>query len=154
MQFQVISGNDLGQVFSGDVSAATIGRGSGNLVALSDSKVSRQHARIEVVAGSAVVEDLGSTNGTYVNEQRLASRGRRNLQPGDQVRVGDTTLRFEGLVGCCGSSRRLLGRRGCQPGPIPAALARPGHRGAGAGSAGRRLGLAVDARHGWGGLRS
>jgi hypothetical protein len=98
MQFQVVSGSDLGQVFSADVSAATIGRGSGNLVALSDPKVSRQHARIEVVGGQGVVEDLGSTNGTYVNEQRLAARGRRALKPGDQVRVGDTTLRFDGLV--------------------------------------------------------
>jgi predicted component of type VI protein secretion system len=55
-----------------------------------DSQVSRRHARFSAQGGSAVVEDLGSTNGTYVNDQPISSP--RSLNPGDKVRVGLTVL--------------------------------------------------------------
>jgi predicted component of type VI protein secretion system len=55
-----------------------------------DSQVSRRHARFSARGGSVVVEDLGSTNGTYVNEQPINSP--RTLNPGDKVRVGLTVL--------------------------------------------------------------
>ena len=53
-----------------------------------DTQVSRRHARVTVQNGSAVVEDLGSTNGTYVNEQPIHSP--RTLTPGDRIRIGLT----------------------------------------------------------------
>ena len=81
VQFQVVSGSDLGQVFSADVSAATIGRGSGNLVALSDSKVSRQHARFEVVAGSRCGGGPGQHQRHLRQRQRLASRAPHLCSP-------------------------------------------------------------------------
>jgi hypothetical protein len=55
-----------------------------------DRQVSRRHARFAVQGGSAVVEDLGSTNGTYVNEQPISTP--RTLRAGDKVRMGLTVL--------------------------------------------------------------
>lgn len=55
-----------------------------------DTQVSRRHARIAVQGGAVVVEDLGSTNGTYVNDQPINSP--RTLNPGDKVRIGLTVL--------------------------------------------------------------
>src|SRR5215212_5422762 len=55
-----------------------------------DTQVSRRHARISVQGGQVVVEDLGSTNGTYVNDQPISSP--RALNPGDRVRIGLTVL--------------------------------------------------------------
>src|SRR5256714_13443966 len=55
-----------------------------------DSQVSRRHARFTAQSGQAVVEDLGSTNGTYVNDQPIHSP--RPLNPGDKVRVGLTVI--------------------------------------------------------------
>src|SRR3954453_8523563 len=55
-----------------------------------DTQVSRRHARIAVQGGQVVVEDLGSTNGTYVNDQPISSP--RTLSPGDKGRIGLTVL--------------------------------------------------------------
>jgi pSer/pThr/pTyr-binding forkhead associated (FHA) protein len=55
-----------------------------------DTQVSRRHARISLQGGQVVVEDLGSTNGTYVNDQPINSP--RAIQPGDKVRIGLTVL--------------------------------------------------------------
>src|SRR3954465_4937331 len=55
-----------------------------------DTQVSRRHARISQQGGQVVVEDLGSTNGTYVNDQPISAP--RTLNPGDKVRIGLTVL--------------------------------------------------------------
>ena len=55
-----------------------------------DGQVSRRHARFAAQGGNVVVEDLGSTNGTYVNEQPISTP--RTLRPGDRVRMGLTVL--------------------------------------------------------------
>src|SRR2546423_3228055 len=55
-----------------------------------DSQVSRRHARFTAQGGTVSVEDLGSTNGTYVNDQPISSP--RSLNPGDKVRIGLTVL--------------------------------------------------------------
>ena len=61
----------------------------------SDAKVSRRHARIVRSNGSYFVEDLGSTNGTYVNRgRRLLPGNPQLLNDGDEVIVGKTFLRF------------------------------------------------------------
>ena len=57
-----------------------------------DTQVSRRHARISAQNGQAVVEDLGSTNGTYVNDQPIHSP--RTLNAGDRIRVGLTVLQL------------------------------------------------------------
>jgi pSer/pThr/pTyr-binding forkhead associated (FHA) protein len=58
-----------------------------------DEFASARHARIEPRRDGVYVEDVGSTNGTFVNGIRLARE--RRLQPGDVVRVGETDLRYE-----------------------------------------------------------
>jgi hypothetical protein len=55
-----------------------------------DTQASRRHARVTAQGGQAVVEDLGSTNGTYVNDQPIHAP--RILNPGDRVRVGLTVI--------------------------------------------------------------
>ena len=62
---------------------------------LDDSEVSRRHAEIRTSGGSLGIEDLGSTNGTFVNEKRIT--GLTVLSNGDTVRVGGTvwTVRAE-----------------------------------------------------------
>jgi pSer/pThr/pTyr-binding forkhead associated (FHA) protein len=61
----------------------------------SDAKVSRRHARILRKEGKYFIEDLGSTNGTYVNRgRRLLPGNSQPLNNGDEVIVGKTFLRF------------------------------------------------------------
>jgi pSer/pThr/pTyr-binding forkhead associated (FHA) protein len=67
-----------------------IGRGAECELRLDDTFVSQEHARIFAKDGSWYVEDLGSTNGTFVNEQRLAAPAM--LTTGDRVRVGTTVM--------------------------------------------------------------
>jgi hypothetical protein len=67
-----------------------VGRAPECELLLDDTYVSQQHARIFGKNGSWYVEDLGSTNGTFVNEQKLAAPAM--VQPGDRIRVGTTVL--------------------------------------------------------------
>ncbi len=75
-------------------SALLFGRGSDNDVNLArDEYASSRHARVEPRRDGVWVEDVGSTNGTYLNGIRL-TRAKR-LAPGDVVRIGETELRYE-----------------------------------------------------------
>jgi hypothetical protein len=77
-----------------DSTGISIGRGGPNDVRLDgDDYASANHARVEPRRDGVWIEDVGSTNGTFVNGVRL-SRARK-LAAGDLVRVGDTDLRFE-----------------------------------------------------------
>ncbi len=69
-----------------------IGRGMGCAIVLSDAKVSREHARIDLNTDGATIRDLGSLNGTFVNGRPLAEP--RRLQPGDVITIGHARLRF------------------------------------------------------------
>jgi pSer/pThr/pTyr-binding forkhead associated (FHA) protein len=69
---------------------AVIGRDDSCELRLDDTFVSQQHARIFARDTDWYVEDLGSTNGTFVNEQRLVAPAM--LTPGDKIRVGTTVL--------------------------------------------------------------
>jgi len=83
-----------GERFEIDTKALTLGRGAPNDIRLDDDEfASAHHARIEPRRDGVWVEDIGSTNGTYVNGTRL-SRAQK-LAPGDVVRVGETDLRYE-----------------------------------------------------------
>ena len=62
-------------------------------IALPDATISSRHATLHVdgVAGTVAVEDTGSTNGTYVNEEHIGLNGRRDLRDGDKLRFGGYT---------------------------------------------------------------
>jgi FHA domain len=83
-----------GTDFELDTAQMMIGRGRQNDIALAqDEYVSARHARFEPRQDGVWVQDLGSTNGTFLNGARL-ERPRR-LTHGDIVRVGETDLRYE-----------------------------------------------------------
>jgi hypothetical protein len=85
---------DEGEIFALDTRALTVGRGNNNDVPLpEDEFASGRHARFEPRRDGIYVEDIGSTNGTFVNGIRLTRE--RKLTPGDVVRIGETDLRFE-----------------------------------------------------------
>ncbi|OFW67527.1 MAG: hypothetical protein A2Z12_00455 [Actinobacteria bacterium RBG_16_68_21] len=67
-----------------------VGRGEAADVALEDGFASERHARFENVAGMLFVDDLGSTNGTLVNGERIEQR--TPLEAGDTVRIGGTIM--------------------------------------------------------------
>jgi pSer/pThr/pTyr-binding forkhead associated (FHA) protein len=77
-----------------DSSPVTLGRATKNdLVLDSDEFASVNHARIEPRRDGVWIEDLGSTNGTFLNGVKLTRP--RKLTPGDVIRVGETDLRYE-----------------------------------------------------------
>jgi Serine phosphatase RsbU, regulator of sigma subunit len=90
----VTDGMEQGRYIEVGDEPVTIGRGAGQtLVIAGDSLVSRQHARVSLVNGQVVAADLGSTNGTFVNAQRISSP--IALKEGHLVRVGHQVLKYE-----------------------------------------------------------
>ncbi len=97
-QFQLImrSGPTPGAAFTLEGDQLTIGRDSTNEIVINDAEVSRRHARLTFQGGKYVLEDLGSTNGTFVNGQRLS--GPRVLKAGEVVSFGEQiVLVFEAV---------------------------------------------------------
>jgi hypothetical protein len=92
----VLKSADLadGEEFDLNSSQLTIGRGNQNDIPItSDEYASAGHARFEPRQDGVWVQDLGSTNGTFLNGARLESP--RRLTRGDVLRIGETDLRFE-----------------------------------------------------------
>jgi hypothetical protein len=84
-------GHEPGSAF--DVrSGARLGRAEGSDVRIDDAYASAAHARVYTRDGSTFIEDLGSTNGTFVNGRQID--GPVRLEVGDTVRIGDTELRY------------------------------------------------------------
>ena len=85
---------DEGDEWDLDSAPLTLGRGAQNDVPLDkDEYASSSHARIEPRRDGVWLEDIGSTNGTYLNGIRL--KHPKRLTPGDIVRVGETELRYD-----------------------------------------------------------
>jgi pSer/pThr/pTyr-binding forkhead associated (FHA) protein len=93
-RFRVLGGPGLRTGKTIEIASATvIGRDAGTGIRVDgDEFASSQHARIEPRTDGVWVEDLGSTNGTFLNGERVTAE---RLQPGDVVRVGQTELRLE-----------------------------------------------------------
>ena len=85
-------GHDAGMIYDLDEDAV-LGRGDAADIRLEDPFASSRHARIYSQGGLLVIEDMASTNGTYLNEELL--EGPRPLHRGDRVRIGDSEFSFE-----------------------------------------------------------
>ena len=91
-QYQLImrSGPTPGAAYNLEGDQLTIGRDATNDITINDAEISRRHARLTFQGGKYVLEDLGSTNGTFVNGQRLA--GPRVLKAGEVVSFGEQII--------------------------------------------------------------
>lgn len=87
-----LSGKHAGKLFRIRPGESLIGRTSKALVVLDERGVSHQHARLTFSPGRCVVIDLDSTNGTFVNDERLT--GPRELIAGDVMRFGNSRLGY------------------------------------------------------------
>jgi FHA domain-containing protein len=85
-------GHEAGMIYDldGDI---VLGRGDRADIRLEDPFASSRHARVYEQGNIVVIEDLDSTNGTYLNEELLQTP--RPLHPGDRVRIGDSEFTFE-----------------------------------------------------------
>jgi predicted component of type VI protein secretion system len=91
------TGPNEGMAFDLTKEATMLGRDVSNDIVLADTEVSRQHARITKTPGGFVYEDLGSTNGSFINGERLLAP--RVLKPGDLLGLGENvTLTFDAVA--------------------------------------------------------
>lgn len=81
----VRSGDQTGESFALDIPIVSIGRHPESVIYLDDVTVSRRHAEVHHVGGAYVVRDLGSLNGTYVDQERVEER---QLMHGDELQIG------------------------------------------------------------------
>src|SRR5213082_2071942 len=96
MELFVTDGPDKGRSFA-LTAESVIGRDPTATVHLTDEEVSRRHALLSIGEGRASIEDLGSSNGTYVDEVRVD--GEAPLGPTSTLRLGATVLEFRHLSG-------------------------------------------------------
>ncbi|MEA4907390.1 MAG: FHA domain-containing protein [Chloroflexi bacterium] len=93
-QLVIHSGPMAGKAFPLEKSESFIGRDLTNDIVINDAEISRRHARIFVQGTNYVIEDLGSTNGTAINGQRIMSP--HILRPGELIILGEhVSLLFE-----------------------------------------------------------
>lgn len=90
----VLINQETGQTFPLDQETTTLGRKADNTIVLADdAAISRRHALITHQDGSYLIQDAGSANGTYLNDQRIAEP--QPLSNGDVVRLGQTRLTIQ-----------------------------------------------------------
>ena len=90
----IVKGPQIGEVFELDSTEITLGRDPHNSVFLNDMTVSRHHARMDLAglsAGTAVIEDLGSLNGTWVDGAIVT---RATLGDGSTIQIGTFRMVF------------------------------------------------------------
>jgi two-component system cell cycle response regulator len=87
----VIYGNDLGRKHSLESSSVTLGRSNKCDIQIDQESVSRAHSKIINAGRSVRIRDLGSTNGTYVNDELVEER---TLVDGDFIKIGRTIFKF------------------------------------------------------------
>jgi two-component system cell cycle response regulator len=85
----VMAGSNVGEMYKIETDRIVMGRSDKADIRLLDDGISREHARIVKEAGQILVEDLGSTNGTYCNGERIR---RHALAEGDKILIGSTTI--------------------------------------------------------------
>ncbi len=131
-QFIVRTGPSAGKTYPLEAAEISIGRDTSNNISLNDAEVSRKHARLIMKGSGYVLEDLGSTNGTFVNGNRLS--GSIPLKSGDSVSFGENiALIYEAVMDVnatmVGSSRTVSAAPVQQPAPAPAPAPAPVYSG-------------------------
>ncbi len=92
---RAVRGNDAGRSFPlGEKDAVILGRGASSDITVWDIRASRAHCRIDRMAAGYVISDLNSSNGTYVNGERIERHG---LRPGDVIKIGASEFLFAGV---------------------------------------------------------
>ena len=114
LSLEIVEGTGAGELvaLTGPV---TVGRSREAGLVLGDGLVSRRHALVTPTGPGAVVEDLGSRNGTFVNGQDI--HGRTRLEPGDQLQLGVTLVELR--------SATQIAERPSAVHPVPPPLAVP-----------------------------
>jgi two-component system cell cycle response regulator len=87
----VYYGSHLGRRHALDKPEVIVGRSEANAIQIDHESVSREHARVTVRAGACRITDLGSTNGTWINDRRVEDA---DLHDGDLVRIGQTVFKY------------------------------------------------------------
>lgn len=97
-------------------SEIVLGREGGDVV-VDDPKMSRRHAKVRPAGEGLEIEDLGSTNGTFLNGARI--RGTRRLNAGDMVKMGETIIEMKAPLRKVGETRLAAAQSPAVP-PFPA----------------------------------
>jgi pSer/pThr/pTyr-binding forkhead associated (FHA) protein len=88
----IVEGPDAGREF--DLAGAiVVGRDPSSGIVIGDEEASRKHASFSAEGTTVTVEDLGSTNGTFLNGEPVD--GPQPLHPGDRIRIGDSEFVFK-----------------------------------------------------------
>ena len=114
LSLEIVEGTGAGRMVA-LAGGVTIGRGQDADLVLADELVSRRHARVAPRGSGAVVEDLGSRNGTFLNGDGI--HGLTRLEPGDQLQLGVTLVELR--------SARQIAERPSAVHPVPPPLAVP-----------------------------
>jgi pSer/pThr/pTyr-binding forkhead associated (FHA) protein len=114
LSLEIVEGAGAGRMVA-VAATVTIGRGRDADLVLADELVSRLHAQVTLDGPGAVVEDLGSRNGTYVNGERI--HGPVRLEPGDQLQLGVSLVELR--------SAGQIAERPSAVHPVPPTLAVP-----------------------------
>ena len=88
---RVVEGHEVGRGYQLLKVPATLGRDAMCDISIVDGRMSRQHSLIFFFTPTFYIKDLGSTNGTFVNDKRIKQQ---ELKNGDHIKIGSTTLEF------------------------------------------------------------
>lgn len=124
-QFQLVmhAGPTPGKTFPMEGDVLTIGREASNAISINDAEVSRKHAQLVLQGGKYVITDLGSTNGTFVNGQRLT--GQHVLQPGEIISLGEQINLLYEVVTPVDPNATMISSAARMPAPAPVAAPAP-----------------------------
>lgn len=114
LSLEIVEGADAGRRVELEA-PLTVGRAADADLVLADELVSRRHARVRQRGAGAVVEDLGSRNGTFVNGNQI--HGPTRLVPGDQLQLGVTLVQLRSVT--------QIAERPSAVQPVPPPLAVP-----------------------------
>ncbi len=118
-QYQLVmkKGPAPGKVYELTRNELHIGRDINHEIAINDAEISRRHCRLAAQGDGYILEDLGSTNGTFVNEQRVS--GQVSLRPGDIIRVGDNVRLAYEIAGLDADATIASSGKQAPPPPTP-----------------------------------